>query len=307
MPRMRTIKPSFFTDDELGELQPLARLLYAGLWCHADRKGRLEDRPKRLKVEVLPYDECDVDALLAELAAHGFILRYEVAGARYIAIPTFGKHQNPHIKEQASTIPDPPEHRACLPINSGQHQASTMHAPEEHHASPAGMDYRYGNESEYSAPYGAGAPAAPDAAPSWQEALFAAFETQGLTPPTLEKSEGANAKQLLKYGTAEELAACWQEIAAGEWGDGDGWLQRNLSFTALVKYQRFRNWLESKNGRRAPPKGSNGRARRISGVEASLLWRSPEERAAERAERAEREGLAAKTNRTHHLLTGGAA
>src|SRR5687768_5376510 len=107
MARLRTLKPGFFTDDELGECSPLARLLYAGLWCHADRDGRLEDRPKRLKTEVLPYDECDVDALLAELAQHpaGFIVRYAVKGKRYIALPTFPDHQNPHIKEAASKIP----------------------------------------------------------------------------------------------------------------------------------------------------------------------------------------------------------
>jgi hypothetical protein len=107
MSRLRTIKPGFFLDEELAECQPLGRLLFAGLWTIADREGRLEDRPKRIKVEVLPYDDCDVDALLWELAERGFVVRYEVRGARFITIPTWGKHQSPHIKEQASTIPAP--------------------------------------------------------------------------------------------------------------------------------------------------------------------------------------------------------
>ncbi|HXI16350.1 MAG TPA: hypothetical protein VNM48_08255, partial [Chloroflexota bacterium] len=87
MARLRTIKPGFYTDEDLGECEPLARILYTGLWCQADRLGRLEDRPRRLKVEVLPWDACDVDALLNELASHGLIVRYAVAGQRYIAIP----------------------------------------------------------------------------------------------------------------------------------------------------------------------------------------------------------------------------
>ena len=110
MSRSRNIKPGFFKNDLLAECDPLARLLFAGLWCEADREGRLEDRPKRLKVECLPYDECNVDALLDQLASKGFIVRYVVDGAGFIAIPEFLKHQKPHMKEAASTIPAPNEH-----------------------------------------------------------------------------------------------------------------------------------------------------------------------------------------------------
>lgn len=134
MPRLRTVKPSFFTNDVLAEVPPLGRLLFAGLWCQADRAGRLEDRPRRLKAEVLPYDDCDVDALLNELAARGFIVRYAVSGTSYIAIPKFGAHQNPHIKEPASTIPAPSEHATHLPISSAEHQTSTVPSPDKHSA-----------------------------------------------------------------------------------------------------------------------------------------------------------------------------
>jgi hypothetical protein len=49
MPRTRQIKPGFFKNDELAELPIEARLLFAGLWTIADREGRLEDRPKKIK------------------------------------------------------------------------------------------------------------------------------------------------------------------------------------------------------------------------------------------------------------------
>lgn len=45
----RNIKPGFFTNDVLAACDQLARLLFAGLWTVADRAGRLEDRPKRIK------------------------------------------------------------------------------------------------------------------------------------------------------------------------------------------------------------------------------------------------------------------
>ena len=107
---MRTIKPGFFTNEELTELEPLARLLFAGLWCWADREGRLEDRPRRLRIEILPYDDCDADALLDQLAGRGLIVRYAADRTRYIQVVNFVKHQNPHYKEVASTIPPPDGH-----------------------------------------------------------------------------------------------------------------------------------------------------------------------------------------------------
>ena len=42
-------------------------LLAAGLWLLADRAGRLEDRPKRIKAQLLPWDRLDVDAALNDL------------------------------------------------------------------------------------------------------------------------------------------------------------------------------------------------------------------------------------------------
>lgn len=128
MARSRNIKPGFFINDELAECEPLARLLFAGLWCIADREGRLEDRPKRIKAEILPYDDCDVDQLLNQLAKHGFILRYEVNSDQYIQIINFSKHQNPHIKEAESIIPPPPVQEAA----SHEHYTSTVQEPEQH-------------------------------------------------------------------------------------------------------------------------------------------------------------------------------
>lgn len=107
MARIRTIKPEFFTHEGLAELSPLQRLFFIGLWTQADREGRLEDRPKRLKVILLPYDDCDIDSLLSDLADKGFIVRYEVDGKALLEIPGFLKHQRPHPKEPTSDIPAP--------------------------------------------------------------------------------------------------------------------------------------------------------------------------------------------------------
>lgn len=111
MARSRNIKPGFFTNDELAECSPFARLLFAGLWTIADREGRGEDRPKKIKVLVLPFDSIDVNELMQTLHDKGFIRRYEVDGDKYFQICNWAKHQNPHHKEIASIIPSPPEHK----------------------------------------------------------------------------------------------------------------------------------------------------------------------------------------------------
>lgn len=107
MARSRNIKPGFFTNDELAECSPYARLLFAGLWTIADKEGRLDDRHKKIKALVLPFDEVDCDELLQQLHSRKFINRYQVNGDSYIQITNWKKHQNPHCKEAASEIPEP--------------------------------------------------------------------------------------------------------------------------------------------------------------------------------------------------------
>lgn len=126
MARARNLKPGFFTNEELAEVAPLGRILFAGLWTQADRAGRLEDRPRRLKAELLPYDDCDVDALLGALAERGFIVRYAVEGRRLLQIVQFTKHQNPHVREPDSTLPAPGAAAEATVIAPDEHCASTV-------------------------------------------------------------------------------------------------------------------------------------------------------------------------------------
>lgn len=106
MARARNIKPGLFSNELLVELPAFDRLAFIGLWCLADREGRLEDRVKRIKIELFPCDDYDVEAGLARLAAAGFISRYQVAGFSVIEITNFQKHQSPHGTEKDSTLPD---------------------------------------------------------------------------------------------------------------------------------------------------------------------------------------------------------
>jgi hypothetical protein len=102
--RIRTIKPEFFTSEDIVSLSPLARLLYVALWCEADREGRLAWKPRTFKLRYLPADDCSIEALCAELVERGLVSLY---GEGLAFIPAFADHQHINPRESASTLPEP--------------------------------------------------------------------------------------------------------------------------------------------------------------------------------------------------------
>lgn len=113
MARARNVKPSLFKNELLGTDDPFLTLLFISLWTLADKAGRLEDRPLRIKAETFPYREnMDVNGYLTQLEQMGFIDRYEADGMKIISICKFEEHQSPHSTEKASQLP-------AKPMNSG--------------------------------------------------------------------------------------------------------------------------------------------------------------------------------------------
>lgn len=131
MPRARQIKYGFFLNEKLAELPPLCRIFFQGLWLLADREGKLEDRPVKLKAQILPYDDADGDAFICALEDAQFVRRYCVDGARYIKILNFCAHQTPHKNESESVIPDE------IAQEPEKHGASTIQEPEKHDENPS--------------------------------------------------------------------------------------------------------------------------------------------------------------------------
>lgn len=117
MARIRTIKPEFFTSEDICSLTPMARLLYVALWCEADKEGRLVWKPRTFKLRYFPADDCDIDALARELVASRLVVPY---GDGLAYIPQFRKHQHINPRESASTLPEPAESDA----SSTRHDAS---------------------------------------------------------------------------------------------------------------------------------------------------------------------------------------
>jgi len=109
IPRIRTVKPEFFKHEDLFEAEqsyrlPL-RLAFIALWTCCDREGRFRWKPKRLKLDMLPYDTVDMAKVLEVLVERGFIKKYQHQGEWYGCIPSWLRHQYINQREAASEIP----------------------------------------------------------------------------------------------------------------------------------------------------------------------------------------------------------
>lgn len=113
--RTRGIKPGFWKNENLADCSPYARLLYIGLWSMCDWEGRTEYRAKRIKAELFPYNaDIDMETCFLELQERGFVVFYE--NAKFLYVPNFTKHQNPHKNERStpSSCPKPTKDNICL-------------------------------------------------------------------------------------------------------------------------------------------------------------------------------------------------
>ena len=121
MARIRTIKPEFWTSEQVAECSPTARLAFIGIWNFCDDRGIHPGSVKRLKMEVFPSDsitETELQAMVRELLAAGLLHQYEVDGKDYWQVTGWEKHQKiekptyrhplPKAGEQAETSPPPP-------------------------------------------------------------------------------------------------------------------------------------------------------------------------------------------------------
>jgi hypothetical protein len=110
MGRIRSIKPEFFRHEELYEAEKKAglplRVAFAGLFTVADREGRFKWKPNTLKMDVLPWDDVDMNAVLLALREFGFLKQYIVDGKTYGWIPSFKDHQVINNREVKSSLPE---------------------------------------------------------------------------------------------------------------------------------------------------------------------------------------------------------
>lgn len=96
MPRIRTIKPEFWSHEELSELPPEAHMLAAALLNYADDEGLFNANPKLVKAACSPLrdDSMSIQCALNELSRICYVRLGEGSdGKRYGKICKFKQHQ----------------------------------------------------------------------------------------------------------------------------------------------------------------------------------------------------------------------
>lgn len=154
MPRIRSLRPEFWTRRRLAAAAPAVRLVMVGLIQLADDEGRLEADPVILRSQLFAaggIEQADFDRALAFLAEAGEIVLYEEDTAPYAAIPGWrdkNSWQYQQIsKRQPSRLPPPPEpdsegdpDRDATPSGDGRDDSGNLPGaiPEQEEKIPGG-------------------------------------------------------------------------------------------------------------------------------------------------------------------------
>jgi len=119
--RIRTVKPEIFRHEELYALEqktaPQLRLFWIGLFTLTDRHGWFEWKPNIIKLDILPYDDVDVNILLMALWGSSFIQKYAIDGRHYGFIPSWPRHQYINHREK-SKMPETPDQDCLLEFDA---------------------------------------------------------------------------------------------------------------------------------------------------------------------------------------------
>lgn len=110
MARIRTIKPEFWTSEQVMEITPLARLAFIAMWNFADDRGVHPASYKTLRAEAFAGDDNitadTVASLVSEMQREKLVAEFDVDGRRYWHVTGWARHQK--IDKPTYRHPEPP-------------------------------------------------------------------------------------------------------------------------------------------------------------------------------------------------------
>ncbi|MEE1922661.1 DnaT-like ssDNA-binding domain-containing protein [Pseudomonas sp. 148P] len=147
MARIRTIKPEFWTSEQVMECSPMARLLFIGLWNFCDDAGNHPLSAKTIKALIFPGDDittAQVDAMLCELQSNDLITAYEASAKQYLHVNGWGHqkidkptYKHPSFVERSPSTPRAGDDRSpsgsgvLTPGKEGEGKGSNTPPPRE--------------------------------------------------------------------------------------------------------------------------------------------------------------------------------
>lgn len=202
MARIRTIKPEFWTSEQVLECSPMARLLFIGIWNFCDDAGNHVASLRTIKANVLPGDDIDsttIQGLLDELYANDLVDFYVVDNKRYLHVtgwhhqridrptykhPEYKKGENDEKSIEARRTLDtqsPPEGNEKEGNSKGKEEAA-YNTSEERSATSPKENLPPANPENI-----------PDEAPSRNVQVAVLLRSHGADPSTHPNSKGISA------------------------------------------------------------------------------------------------------------------
>jgi hypothetical protein len=132
--RIRSVKPDFYRDEKLSDLEneyPDLRpmLVFSGLWGECDKQGVFAWNPRTLRLDILPLVNFDFNSALILLEKAELVRRFEHNGKIYGHVINFCRHQRITGSEamENSKYPKPSQY-----IEIGERLGNTLETPWKH-------------------------------------------------------------------------------------------------------------------------------------------------------------------------------
>ena len=99
MPRIRSIKPEFFTSETIAALALSARLTFIGLWTYVDDNGVGLDNELLITAAIWPLERDNLETLartredIASLSRACLVSRYQDSRKSYLYVTSWDEHQ----------------------------------------------------------------------------------------------------------------------------------------------------------------------------------------------------------------------
>ena len=253
--RIRTIKPEFWSSDDVAALDWSTRLVFIGLWSYVDDNGVGRDNERLIMSDLFPQEEDPRDTLakvsraLEALHSAGLITRYTVDDKPYILVNGFGAHQR---------VDRPGKPRYPLPTCDDASPRETVASPRETLAPVTGEK---GNREQGTGEQGTGEVAdlaVRDEPPSDRPEVEALchrladrIEANGSRRPRITKAWRDSCRLLIDRDGRNPV-----EIArAIDWSQSDPFWRANVLSMATLrdKYDRMRLQAERGANPTGPP------------------------------------------------------
>lgn len=124
MSRIRTIKPEFWTSEQIVECSPIARLLFIGIWNFCDDYGNHPFSLRSLKMRIFPGDDITLERMQE--------LFDELLRSRLIALYSHGESQYFHVIGWRHQKIDKPSRKFPEPTAFDDHSPNVRRPFDDH-------------------------------------------------------------------------------------------------------------------------------------------------------------------------------